>query len=148
MSGTMELSGLTSGSHTLRVIGHDHAGNITPVDAAASFTWTVLGGDTPVATLLGVPTEVLYAKSISITVGGTDVVAYKMSYNGGAFSGEININQPIAISNLRTGSHTISVYGKSASGVWQEVPTTATWVVANSPTRKVNLGAVYQLLLN
>ncbi len=62
----------------------------------------------------------------SNSYGYTD---YRFFLDGGALGAETPAATPISLSALAPGAHTISVIGKNDAGVWQTVPTTATWIV-------------------
>ena len=70
------LSGLGDGLHTVSVIGKDAVSNWQAEGSATTASWTV---DTtpPTATLSGQPTGAVNYGTADITVGGTEVVAYK-----------------------------------------------------------------------
>lgn len=84
------------------------------------------------ATLSGTPPSPTAMRTATVTVGGEGVVAYKYRLDAGSWSEEAPVATPIALTGLSTGTHTLSVIGKDASGNWQSVlaPVTATWIVA------------------
>jgi len=127
------LSGLGDGLYTVSVIGKDTAGNWQAQGSATSASWTV---DTipPTAALSGQPTGWVNQKTADITVGSTDVVAYKYKLDAGSWIGGtdgIAVSTHIVLSALSDGLHTVSVIGKDAAGNWQavEAATTASWTV-------------------
>src|SRR2546430_8820555 len=66
------------------------------------------------------------------------MVGYKYKLDGGAWSGEIPDANPISLSGLGNGAHTVFVIGKNVAGVWQdEAKATAsrTWTVDSSAPR-------------
>ncbi|MCX5847325.1 MAG: hypothetical protein NTW12_13365 [Deltaproteobacteria bacterium] len=143
----ISLSSLSEGSHTVSVIGKDSAGNWQAEGSATMVTWTV--DLTPsTATISGTPAALTNATSVSLTVSGTDVVAYKYKLDGGVYSAsEIPAGTPITLSSLSEGSHTVSVIGKDTAGNWQAEgsATTVTWTVDINPptgTISINNGAL------
>lgn len=88
----------------------------------------------PVATVVsGAPDASSTTAAFSITVGGSDVDAYKYNIDGensGAFSAEIPVATPIT-GTLADGEHTLRIIGKNASGTWQAEAnaTTLTWTI-------------------
>jgi parallel beta-helix repeat protein len=91
----------------------------------------------PVATLQGVPTDFLTASSLTITVGGTDVVSYRYALDGGAFtSTDTAVSTPISLTGLANGQHGIVVLGKNALGIEPLLSsaTATTWVVNTETT--------------
>ncbi|MDP3770926.1 MAG: Ig-like domain-containing protein, partial [bacterium] len=127
------LSNLTEGAHTLKVIVKDRAGNLMPEGIAVTATWMV---DTtpPIATLTGVRRSPTPATTANITVGGTDVMAYRHASDGGTFGAETTVETAIAFTNLSDGEHTLRVIGRDAAGNWQleANATSATWTVDRS----------------
>ncbi|MCX5847326.1 MAG: SBBP repeat-containing protein [Deltaproteobacteria bacterium] len=132
----ISLSSLSEGSHTVSVIGKDSAGNWQSEISATMVTWTV--DLTPsTASISGAPASLTNSTSVSLTVSGTDVVAYKYKLDGGVYSAsEIPIGTPISLSSLSEGSHTVSIIGKDTTGNWQAEgsATMVTWTVDLSPS--------------
>ncbi|MFH1098379.1 MAG: S8 family serine peptidase [Candidatus Uhrbacteria bacterium] len=112
------LTDLADGTHELRVIGKDTAGNWQPEAAASTAQWTV---DTiaPIATLAGTagPTP---SNRAHFTVGGDGVVAYRYVLDAPeSLSAEILVADPIVLTNLSDGQHGVAVIGRDAAGNWQ-----------------------------
>lgn len=93
----------------------------------------VRGGSTLIVTavLVGVPDSPTASTSATITVGGTDVVAYRYKLDDGNWSDETSISTAIILTGLSNGEHTLQVLAKGSRGSWQStaVPTVATWTV-------------------
>lgn len=127
------LTGLADGTHTLRVVGRDAAGNWMPESIAITATWSV---DTvpPTATLSNLPRAETPATVANITVGGAGVVAYRFALDGGAFGDDALVETPIALRDLADGAHTIRVIGRDAAGNVQDETSAATfsWTVDRS----------------
>jgi parallel beta-helix repeat protein len=85
----------------------------------------------PVAVLQGIPADFLMADSLSLTVAGTGVASYRYALDGGAFSADIAVANPINLTDLANGQHLITVLGKNALGREQLLPyaSAASWVV-------------------
>ncbi|MCA9562877.1 MAG: hypothetical protein KC561_05270, partial [Myxococcales bacterium] len=126
VSSQTTLPPLSDGQHTLYVVGVDAAGNqqVTPT----THVWTV---DTlaPTATLSGTPSSPTSQTSISVTVGGVGVTAYRYSLDSGTVSAERNPSIPITASGLSDGQHTLDVWGRDAAGNWQNTMTPFVWTV-------------------
>lgn len=103
----------------------------------------VRGGATNVvvAVLANTPTSTTTERSVTITVGGTGVVAYKYRLDGGNWSEQASITTPIALAGLSLGAHTLAVLGVNGSGVWQDAasPTMATWTIVTVSTAAMEL---------
>ena len=97
----------------------------------------------PVAVISGEPRAVTPFSGATLTVGGSGIVAYRFSLNGGAYSDETPTNLPITLSALPHGStNSLRVLGKNSSDLWQSPasPTvSSTWVVlTNWPSVRLN----------
>jgi hypothetical protein len=110
------LSDLSSGQHTVYVIGKNAAGTWQGAGTAASWVVYTAG---PLAILSGEPPGLVNDNTADITVGGPKVVAYKYRVDGGSWSGEIAVSTHIILSGLGEGQHTVSVLGKDALDNWQ-----------------------------
>ena len=134
------LSGLSDGQHTVSVIAKNALNHWQAESNATTASWTV---DTtpPQATLSGQPTGTVNYSTADITAGGTDVVAYKYKLDNGTWSAETPVSTHIVLSGLSDGSHTVSVIGKSALGLWQAEAdaTTADWTVDTAVPPAPNL---------
>ncbi len=137
---------LSDGPHTILVIGKDGSGTWQSTDNATEYSWII---DTvpPMAELSNRPSSQTNQNTISIMVDGIGTVAYKYSFDdpdprGGT---EYPIAQPIAMSNIPNGTHTIYVIAKDDAGNWQnwQQPTTCTWTVDTSvPTAEFVSGTL------
>ena len=135
VSDAIEINSLNEGSHTLEVSGVDEFGNEQKDQSSATaHTWTI-DLSAPEAALTGTPPALSNNDSVSITVGGTDVVGYKYRLDTGIWSGERAISEVISLSGLSETSHQLRVIGRDAAGNWQAIdaPTTVTWTVDATP---------------
>ncbi|WP_428562488.1 MAG: C1 family peptidase [Solidesulfovibrio sp. DCME] len=135
---------LSRGTHVLKILAKDIAGNWQNVAAPTVYTWTIVDPAAPVAKLMAYPGYESYLKTGTITVGGDNVVAYKYRIDGGAYSNETSVSTPITY-NLNFGQHTIEIVGKNSQGTWQTGSTMYTWNISQQ-RRSVPLAAL-QLLL-
>ncbi len=122
------LTGLTEGAHIIEAIGRTASGTWQSESAATAFSWRVdpTGG---AVTITGVPFSPTATTSAILTVSGTYVTHYVSSLDGGAWSAEAPVTEPISLVNLLEGEHTVQVKGRDAEGNWQQVPTSVTWTV-------------------
>lgn len=97
----------------------------------------ILDPSKKVAVLYETPFNPTMASFCNIRVGGNDIVSYKYSIDGSAWSSEISVSNYLVKLNFNEGSHTVKVIGKSSSGAWQSTsdPTIYTWVVDFTPPR-------------
>ena len=86
-------------------------------------------GNTPLAILLGEPDLYTNTDFTNITVGGSNVVTYQYSINGGLWSAEYDISEPIQEWDLLEGPNTIEVRGRNDEGEWQDAATTWSWTI-------------------
>lgn len=128
-----------------------------------------MGGNVPIgASLSGAPIGTNNLATATLHVGvnrtgygiptagfpqGSGYVAYKWRLDGGDWTPEASIADPIIVTNLANGSHSVDVVGKRDSGWYQNDPalgddatitTSGTWVVDGSwtppatPTVRIN----------
>ncbi|MDO8424936.1 MAG: S8 family serine peptidase [bacterium] len=134
------ITGLTDGSHTLRVIAIDDVGNAQVIADATTVTWTV--DTTPGTALLTSKPDVRTNEtSATFVVGGEDVVTYTYQLDGGEVQGPFSADETIALADLAEGPHTISVAGIDALENVQEEPTTYNWVIDTSAAAPTISGA-------
>ncbi len=128
------------GTYTLTAVARDLAGNWQDESSATTYTWKI-DTSVPVAALSGVPDAVTADRNAVIYVTGTGLTAYRYSFDGGAWSGEIPLATPVSRTGLGEGDHGISVIAKNEAGTWQEVtsPTTGTWKIDLTPPATVTL---------
>lgn len=77
----------------------------------------------PVAAIADIPEGTLNENSITLTVGGLNITAYKYKLDDGTYSAEIPAGTDITLSDLSEGTHTLYVIGKNAAGDWQDEAT-------------------------
>ena len=92
-----------------------------------------LGSAVPLgAIVVGEPTGITSETSASLQVGGPTITHYRYRVNGGPYSNERLVGQPIELSNLADGSYVVEVVGKNVLGMWQaesEANSSGTWIV-------------------
>jgi len=93
------------------------------------------------ATLTGTPTSPTNQTTATLTVGGDLVTHYRYKLNAGAYGTETTVATPISLSGLASGTHTVSVIGRNAAGVWQSESqaTSGTWTVDITPPNPPNV---------
>ncbi len=126
----ISLTGLVSGSHTLKVIGGDDIGNWQATGSATSFTW-VVDTNVKIAVLSQTPTNPSNQKTAAIVVGGQGVVSYKYSLNDGSWSSETPVADPIELSGLTDGNNVLKVVAGDELGNWQPAgsATVFSWLI-------------------
>ncbi len=95
----------------------------------------------PVATIAGTPRSPTPLTGATLTIGGTDVVAYRRSINGAAYSAETPVATAITLSGLANGTNSISAIARHANGTWQAESnaTVRSWIVNTSwPAVRLN----------
>jgi hypothetical protein len=95
----------------------------------------------PVARVSGVPRSPTPRTTATLTVGGAGVTHYQFRLNAGGYGPETPVTTAISLSGLANGTNTISVIGRNADGLWQEVTnaTVVAWVVNTSwPAVRLN----------
>lgn len=110
----------------------------------------------PSATLGSLPDPESSLSTLAITVGGTDVVAYKYKVGTSAttlcsdstgYGAETSIATNITNTLSVDGDHTLCVLAKNSLGVWQQSPTSYNWtrdsVPPATPTIVINAGATF-----
>ncbi|MBF0548462.1 MAG: SUMF1/EgtB/PvdO family nonheme iron enzyme [Candidatus Riflebacteria bacterium] len=127
----IDLTNLADGIHQISIIGRDSAGNWQSDTQPTIYSWTI---DTtpPTAQLTNTPGNPTSQNAASISVSGSDVSFYKFRLDGGSWSAEIAISNPISLSNLTGGSHTLTVIGRDSAGNWQSESsqTSYSWVIS------------------
>jgi hypothetical protein len=93
------------------------------------------------AAICGEPDGTTYRTDATLTVGGLGITHYKYCINdpNGLWSGELDVNVPIALTGLLDGNlYIVYAIGKNSAGVWQDgnSPTASrTWMVDTSYRR-------------
>ncbi|SCY23558.1 hypothetical protein [Desulfoluna spongiiphila] len=122
VSESISLTGLGAGSHTLYVIGADMAGNWQEAAHQEMASWTV-NTDVPTAVLSDTPVLVTSETSATIGVSGTDsgnpIDRYAYTIDGGTTWETGSAGDPIELSALSDGEHTLYV-NASHGGDWQD----------------------------
>ena len=151
-SNPISITGLSTTTHTIKVIGIDASGN--KQSGSTDVTWTiqdiepVILANVPLkATLTGEPSDGTNSTSINVTVGGINIDKYEYTIDGGATIGPIATTTPISTSSLSISSHTLKVVGIDASGNKQSGSTDVTWTINAFPTA-VTTGIPMQVVLN
>ena len=147
-SGALGFANVSAPGQAMFVAGD--ALSVRPVNAPLTFTALgeasqvdsridILSGVVGWATVANVPSSPTTDTNASLTVGGDYVDLYTYSLNGGAWSAETPVSQPISLSHLGAGRNTVSVLGRSQFGSYLDVSNavTVSWVVdpAAAPTR-------------
>ncbi|MFO0593676.1 MAG: Ig-like domain-containing protein [Myxococcaceae bacterium] len=122
------LTGLSDGSHTLRVRATDTVGNVDPTPA--SYTWTV---DTtpPDTTITASPPAASNSANATFAFTATEAGAtFECSLDGAAFSA---CTTPRALSGLGDGAHTFRVRATDTAGNVDPTPASYAWTIDTTP---------------
>ena len=122
-TGTISLSGLSEGQHTLTVLGTDSAGNVS----TTSYTWTI---DTiaPVVALSTATPSLTNQPTAAFTVSSTSpdpATSYSYSTDGVNYASVAG--NTINLAGLSEGSHTVYLKGTDAAGNVTTAPASFTW---------------------
>lgn len=74
----------------------------------------------PIAILGDAPDSQTDERSISLSIYGIDVAAYRYSLDDEAYSQAVPSDQPLQLRDLEVGRHTIAVIASDSVGNWQE----------------------------
>ncbi len=87
------------------------------------------------AVLSGEPDSPTGLNTATLNVGGADITHYRYRVNGGAWSADRLVSQPISLSALANGHYTVYVVGRNSAGTWQadaNATISKTWAVLSS----------------
>lgn len=118
------LSGLSVGTHTLRVSFRDTLGMIQPTQCASSYTWTVLP---PLVVLDSGPEAISATSTAMFVASGEEIIEVRHQLDGGVFGDPVPATQPIVLQGLSEGPHTFRIIGRNAAGAWQAEAQAASW---------------------
>jgi hypothetical protein len=87
--------------------------------------------DRPIAELRNEPSSITNAKNYTLIVQGEYVTAYQYQFDQNTWSPEKSIDEPIILTNVNDGPHTLSLIGKNAANTWQDksLATTISWTI-------------------
>lgn len=91
------------------------------------------------ASIAGVPERVTHRTDATLTIGGPGITHYRYRLDDAPWSEERPIAQPIQLTGLPGGRHTIAVIGKNSAGAWQSEQTAAVraWTVDPNHARVI-----------
>ena len=146
-SGTISLTGLVDGYHTISVVGRDESGNWQSLRDATEYTW-LIDTNAPTAAITDYPAAVSNKTSnITFTISGAGVVKYRYSLDSDSNYGveyDRYTQSGITVGDvtpLGTGSHTLYVIACDSAGNWQSklspYVTTYTWIIDTSVAEAV-----------
>lgn len=141
-----DSSQLSEGSHTVKVIGRDAAGNWQSESDAGSFTWTV--DVTPPAAVLALqntPGNPTSSNAVDIAVTGADSTGYQYRLDSGQWQTVAVIGTSLSLTGLAEGSHVLEVRGIDTAGNYQATPVEFSWKVDLTATNAVLTGLPPQI---
>ena len=114
----------------------------TPDPNAVNAQIDIFAGVVGWATISNAPSSPTAATSASLNIGGQNVDFYMYQLNGGSWSAEAPVSQPLALSGLPEGMNTISVLGRSQYGGYLPAANAAParWIVSSSAPATVLTG--------
>lgn len=125
-----------SGNYYFAFILEDNFGNRSEEASGEGMTGVVYTAEPIVAVLSNVPAATTGRTSVDITVGGTNIVAYRYKLDSGDYSETRTIDNKITLSDLAFGTHQLDVIGQNNLGQWQSTssPTSHSWTIIIRPT--------------
>ena len=127
----LSLTGLASGSHNIKIVDIDQAGNVSN---PASYTWTV-DAIAPTVTLTQMPPFATQSPLATFAFTGSDnmtppsQLVFEASLDGSTFSA---VTSPVSLDSLPTGTHTFSVEAIDRAGN-VSTPVTYSWNIDTTP---------------
>ena len=143
---SFDSSLLTEGSHTVKAIGRDAAGNWQDAADAALFTWTI--DVTPPQedlTLQNAPGDPTSSDDVSITVQGADSTGYQYRLDSGQWQTVDAIATGLIFTDLSEGSHTLEVRGMDTAGNIQADVVQHSWKIDKTASNAILTGLPLQL---
>lgn len=122
------LTGLTTGKHSVAVLGRSSHGSYLADTNAVVVEWTVDPAAPPVL-ISAVPATPSRIRNTTLKVEGAGVTDYRWTLNGSFFRASTPVSTPLILPTLDPTQQVVSVVGKSG-GVFQLISnaTTATWL--------------------
>ncbi|MCJ8166733.1 Ig-like domain-containing protein [Pontibacter sp. E15-1] len=135
---------LADGTHKAMAKATDAAGNESPVSNTNTFTVDATTPDTKIETA---PAAITNQKTAAFTFSSNrQYVTYEASLDGAAFA---TVSNPLNLSSLSDGSHTLRVRAKNQAGTLDPSPATHTWVVdTQAPAAPLITAPAADALLN
>jgi hypothetical protein len=129
-------SNIAEGQHTVSIKGTDAAGNTQ--DNPFTYQWTI-DRTSPSADLSGLPAAKNNLQTITVSVGGDGLVAYRYSFDGGSYSSDRPATETITLTGITAGTHEFTVVGRDEAGNWQSTssPARFAWHSDFTPTTAV-----------
>jgi beta propeller repeat protein len=129
VSTPIALSGLTSGSNVLSILGRSQYGTYLNVSNALTVNW-VVNPSAPATIITGTPTTPSFGNSATLNIGGAGVTSYAWTLNKSFYRPPTSVSTPLALSNLVAGQQVVDVLGQ-VGGVLQPTnnPTRVAWTI-------------------
>jgi hypothetical protein len=127
---SIDLSNLSSTSHTLLVVVKNTADNWQETTHPTEFTWTI-DTEKPVAVISTTIQDYTNSTIAIFNISGEKVVSYTYKLDTGAWTNPAPISSPISLLGLASETHTLQVCGIDALGNIQDTlnPTTFLWTI-------------------
>jgi beta propeller repeat protein len=121
------MGGLSVGAHNIQILGRSANGAYQADSNAIAVAW-VISPSAPATTITGTPPTPTRSRNATLVVGGAGVTDYRWKPDDSFYRAETPIANPIIITNLDPGAHTVSVNARIA-GTFQGTnnPTTVQW---------------------
>jgi beta propeller repeat protein len=129
VSSPLALSGLSSGSNFVAVLGRSQYGAYMDATNADVVGW-IVDPAAPATIVTGSPATPALSDSGQLTVGGAGVTDYRWTLNNNFYQVSTPVANPIVLSNLVDGPQLVSVLG-GTNGVDQptNVPSSVSWTL-------------------
>ncbi|MHA6250219.1 Ig-like domain-containing protein [Pontibacter sp. CAU 1760] len=121
-------SGLADGKHNVSAKATDAAGNVSQASNNNTFQ---VDATTPDTKIVSAPALMSNSKSAAFTLeSNRQDVTFEASLDGAPYT---TVSNPLNLSNLSEGSHTLQVRAKNQAGTVDPTPASHTWTVDTQP---------------
>ena len=114
---TININGLSQGEHKLEILGRSKYGLYLAGTNALTASW-IVDSNAPPIVVAGTPASPTPYTSATLTVSGSGVTEYRWNPDNSYFRAQTSVSNPISITNLTQGDHSVAVIGYSG-GSWQ-----------------------------
>lgn len=116
-----KINALETGTYTFRIIAKNAAGIWQPPASATVHRWYVNPALGLPLTITGLPSSQSRATQYSLTISGENVTGYQYTHNGRVLSLIKRLDEPLILSGLAAGTHTLKVRAIDNLGMVQAI---------------------------